>query len=179
MIADKTFSPCRGCGRLIRVETFPALLARMVPGQDGRPLVVGDDASCFYHPTRQAEVVCESCGRFLCALCDLEIKGRHLCPACLEKTTQDAPGPELVKERTRYDKVALALAVLPIITIWGTLLGAPAALFMVFRYWNRPGSLVGKGRWRPRLTFIVAAAVALLEIAGWAAGVVAIVINTA
>jgi len=174
MVSSPVFGPCRGCGRQLRVDTFPALLARTVPGRDGRPLIVGDNASCFFHPARQAEVICESCGRFLCALCDLEVNGRHLCSTCLEKTTREAPGIELVKERTRYDSIALTLAVLPIITIRGTLFGAPAALFVVFRYWNKPGSLVGKRGWRSRFLFASAAVVAMLEIAGWVATLAAI-----
>jgi len=41
------------------------------------------DAQCFFHPGRQALAICASCGRMLCALCDIEQSAAHTCPRCL------------------------------------------------------------------------------------------------
>jgi hypothetical protein len=42
------------------------------------------DAVCYVHVERRAERACDLCGRFMCALCDLEVGAMHLCPACFE-----------------------------------------------------------------------------------------------
>ncbi|MCF7853651.1 MAG: hypothetical protein K9N51_02545 [Candidatus Pacebacteria bacterium] len=65
--------------------------------------------------------------------------------------------------RFLYDNLALVLAVLPIFTIWLTLITAPAALFVCIRYSNMPCSLVRRSRWR----FLVAFLAALAQVVGW------------
>ncbi len=69
-----------------------------------------------------------------------------------------------------YDSVALAFAVLPALLIWPVLVGAPAALWVVFRRWRSPGSIVP----RTRLRYYLAALIALAEIAGMIAVIWAI-----
>jgi hypothetical protein len=120
------------------------------------------EASCFYHPQSRAAVPCDQCGRFLCSLCDLEIDGRHLCPACLVP----APGAQrtvlLDPRRTMYDTVVLLVAIAPIL-FWPFLIfSAPATLYLVFRYWKAPRSLVP----RTRVRFVIAALFALAELVG-------------
>src|SRR5580658_8979442 len=76
--------PCPACSIPIRIEVFPALSAPQAVGQSGETILVEGESSCFYHPAKRAVVACESCGRFLCALCDLDLNGQHLCPGCLD-----------------------------------------------------------------------------------------------
>ena len=87
---------------------------------------------------------CGRCGRFLCALCDLDIGGRHLCPACVADgpplttaTTasgERTAGGELANERFLYDRMALTLAAAPLLFLWPvTLFTAPVALFYAVR----------------------------------------------
>lgn len=61
-----------------------------------------------------------------------------------------------------YDSVALAFATFPALFIWPVLIGAPAALWVVFRRWRSPGSVVP----RTRIRFYLAALIALAEIVG-------------
>jgi uncharacterized paraquat-inducible protein A len=112
-------------------------------------------ASCFYHPQSRAAKVCEDCGRFLCALCDLEVDGRHICPRCFNKVENTVE-----PRRVMYDSVALAMSTLPALLFWPALIGAPWSLFIVFRRWNAPGSMVP----RTKIRFILAALFALTEI---------------
>jgi len=63
-----------------------------------------------------------------------------------------------------YDGIALALAGLPLLMFWLTLLTAPATLFVVWRYWGRVRPAVPR---RSRLRFVLAALLALAQIAGW------------
>ena len=70
-----------------------------------------------------------------------------------------------------YDSIALAVSTFPLLLFYFTLLSAPATLFIVWRYWNAPTSLLP----RTRVRFVIAAIIAVLEIAGWIALVLAII----
>ncbi len=123
---------------------------------------VEGDSTCYFHPSNQAATVCDDCGRYLCAVCELPSEdGRRLCPPCVsasrKKTT--AKADELVT----YDDMALLLAVLPILMWPFTLLTAPATLGLVIWGWRKPRSLVRPNRWR----LIVAGILAVLQIGGW------------
>ena len=111
----------------------------------------------------------------MCALCDLDLGGRHLCPACVTEGTPATASPgggdraraggELSNERFLYDHMALTLAVAPLVLLWPvTLFTAPAALFYAVRYWNDPprGFIP-----RRRYVIFTAALLALAEIAAW------------
>src|SRR5437899_2390725 len=75
---------CPSCGTGLFTVAFPALLKGPAAAQAGETLLVDGDVSCFYHPRKKAAAVCEYCGRFLCALCDVVLHDNHLCPACIE-----------------------------------------------------------------------------------------------
>lgn len=154
---------CPACGTPSQVEVFPALFRAKAIGSAGELIIVPGEAGCFYHPDKKAAVPCAECGRFLCALCDLELNGRHLCPACLETGQRQGRLAELEKHRTLYDSAALTLAVLPVLFWPVTIFTAPTVLYLVVHGWRQPGSLLRRSRWR----FVVAALLALAEIGGW------------
>src|SRR6266487_4437379 len=70
------FAPCPNCGALLAVEVFPALFRRIAPGRAAEAILIEGEAGCFYHPQKKAVAPCEVCGRFLCAVCDCEVKDR-------------------------------------------------------------------------------------------------------
>lgn len=154
---------CPSCRAHTQVEAFPALLRPTRRGRAGEALIVDDESSCYYHPGKKAVVPCDGCGRFLCALCDVEFEGRHLCPACVEagvnKGKLQAPGHGSVY----YDAIALALAVFPLLLFWITPITAPIALFVAVRYWNTPMSIFPRSKWR----FVAAIVLASLQLLGW------------
>jgi hypothetical protein len=117
---------------------------------------VSDQASCFYHPNKQASVPCDNCGRFLCALCDVDFGGKTLCPRCIENGAHYKSADALDAERVLYDKLALFLAVIP------TLFTQLFAIFLAIKHWTSPISIPQRGalRWR----WILAMVIALLEI---------------
>src|SRR4051812_10375500 len=80
---DGAFHLCPRCGDWVQAYVFPAL-RRLQPVTLAESALVEGQSSCFYHPQKLAAIACESCGRFLCALCDVEIGGVHRCPRCLE-----------------------------------------------------------------------------------------------
>ncbi len=155
--------PCPGCLMPLRMEVFPALWAEPEVGQGGETLVTEGESSCFYHPTKRATVACESCGRFLCALCDLDLNGQHLCPTCLQTGKRKGKIAQLDHHRTLYDSMALTLAFAPLLVPIFTIITAPCTLYTVIRRWNAPRSIVGRTRWRLVVAFIAA----VLQVIGW------------
>ena len=151
------------CGTQQQTELFPAFFRSTKSGSAGETIVVEGEAGCFFHPDKKAAAHCVECGRFLCALCDLELNGRHLCPGCLESGQRKGRLLELERRRTLYDSAALFFASLPLLVWPGTLITAPAALGLVFYGWNKPGSLIPRTRWR----FVLAFVLALAQVIGW------------
>ncbi len=157
------FSNCRSCNLPLRVDTFPALERPLPVGQDGAALAAPQTASCYYHARKKAAVVCTACGRFLCALCDMDINGKHICPACLETGRKERRIADLDGHRTLYDAIALALAVLPLLFFFVTCITAPLTLYVIVRYWKTPSSLLP----RTRVRFVLAGLIALVQMGGW------------
>jgi hypothetical protein len=139
---------------------FPALrrakpVARAVRSLDG-------DATCFFHAQNQAASVCDGCGRYVCAVCEVSGEdGRKLCPPCIsagrKKTVTKAD------EIVTYGSMATTLALLPLIMWPVTLVTAPTALILAIYGWKKPRSLVQPGSAR----FIMAILISSLEICGW------------
>ncbi len=161
---------CPGCQAPLLARVFPAFWQEPKVGQTAETVGSDEDASCFFHARKKAVVPCGRCGRFLCALCDIDLGGRHLCPVCAAEGTPAAAanpgdgGGELANGRVLYDRLALSLALLPLLMWPLTLFTAPAALFYALRHWNDPPrGLI------PRRRFVVMAAalISLVEVAGW------------
>ena len=155
---------CPSCGSGFIAEIFPALFRDPEAGL-GRAVVAAEgQAACFYHPLKKAEVPCDSCGRFLCALCDVELNGGHLCPNCLQSGRKKGQLRNLENERVLYDQIALSLSLLPLIFWPATLVTAPIAFYMAIRHWNTAVSLAPR---MCRLRFILAMLFSLPQIVGW------------
>jgi len=153
---------CPSCHVALLVEVYPALARPLADPAAAPQASLDGDSTCFNHTLYRASVPCGACGRFLCNLCDLVIGGRHLCPDCVHRSMQEnAPG--MTTERMLWDRLAMSLAVLPIITIYFTLLTAPAAIWISLRHWKSPGSLVAPGRWR----FVAASLFAVMQLSMW------------
>lgn len=157
-------SPCPLCGALVRVDAFPALVNPPASTQEGEKPVMGGEAGCFFHPRKKAVVPCAGCGRFLCALCDVEIGGRHLCPLCLETGKKKRTMKNLENHRVLCDNVALSLSILPLILVWVTIITAPMSLYYAIHHWKSPTSILP----RTKIRFIIAIILSLLQIGGWA-----------
>ena len=156
---------CPACRTPVSALVFPALL-RGHNGSAAGLAVEGSEATCFYHARKKAVVPCDRCGRFLCALCQVELSGENWCPSCIALHRKQGKLAGLDNRRMLYDNMALLLAVAPVATVafWVlTVLTAPATLFVVIRYWRAPSSLVP----RTKVRFVIAGVVALLQLAGW------------
>lgn len=154
---------CPSCGVSLRVDVFPALFREHETGFLGENIALETESSCFFHPQKRAVVPCAECGRFLCALCDIEFSGRHLCPQCLEVGGKKRTIKSLENQRVLYDDIALALAIIPAIFVWPTIITAPMSLFIAIRHWKTPLSIIPRTKFR----FIIAMVLSGLQITGW------------
>jgi len=154
---------CPRCGASVIVYVFPAFYREISEGLQPEALLIDSEASCYYHPDKKAVVPCSMCGRFLCALCDVQFTGKHLCISCLETSGKNKKISNLENHRVLYDSITLWIAILPMLFFFVTIITAPLAIFMVFRYWKAPSSIVS----RTKLRFIAAFLFAGLQIAGW------------
>ncbi len=151
---------CPACERQTRVVVFPAFSRPAVKGATAEAVMMEGEATCFYHAKKRAQVPCDECGRFLCAVCDLEVNGRHLCPQCLETGAKKGKVQSLERGRFRWDQVISTLLVLPLISCGFLLpLTSLAALVLVVWKWKSPPSLVSN----TRVLLIVCAALAFIE----------------
>jgi hypothetical protein len=161
---------CTRCAAKLELLPFPALWRAPPPAEPGQALATGSEAACYFHSTKRASVACDACGRFVCSLCAVELAGNPYCPECIDSGNRRAGVPTLETHRTLWDRIALAVAVIPTLLIYVTLLTAPIAIYLSVRHWNSPGSLVGRSRWR----FVVAIVVGTLQLLGMAAILVGI-----
>jgi hypothetical protein len=161
---------CPTCTTALRLTLFPALF-RPAPQIDPQSLLTAEgDATSFEHTTKRAVAVCHKCGRFLCALCEVQIAGQVWCPSCLIPANSPSPIQALEKRRTLFDSIALALATLPAMLIYPAFLAAPTAVYLSIRYWKKPSSIVPRGKWR----FVLALLFALAELGLMVFGIAAL-----
>src|SRR5690242_2965864 len=117
--------PCPSCKAGLLVNVFPALNRPPAAVRASEVLLIDGEASCFYHANKKAVVACEGCGRFLCALCDVELNDKHLCPQCLEAGRTKGKIKDLQNHRMLYDDLALTLSILPMLFVYPTIITAP------------------------------------------------------
>ncbi len=157
---------CPSCDTSVQVEVFPAFFQSTLTGAKAETIVETGTSSCFYHENKKAVIHCDTCGRFLCALCDLDIGGAHICPACAEAGRKKGNVAELETNRVMYDSAALVLAIGAFL-IWPiAVITAPTAIVLAVLSWRRPGSLVPRTRLRSYIAILVAI-LQLIGIAGF------------
>lgn len=133
------------------------------------------DACCYEHTSKRAASLCSNCGRFLCALCEVQLGSQTLCPDCVQGQKVTGKQNSLETFRVKYDSIALALATWPVLLISLTFITAPLALGLAIYGWKRPTSIVRRNRWR----IFTAAGLSALEIAGIVAFVLLIIAQAA
>jgi len=163
VLNTRSLSHCRSCDVLLRAEVFHAMFRKQAVETRNHAVALNDEAGCFYHSEKKAVIPCSVCGRFLCALCHVDLNGLPLCPLCLETGKKKQKIKNLENHRILYDTIVLSLAVYPLLLVWPTLLTAPLAVFMAIRYWKTPTSIIP----RSKLRLIAALVISGLQIFGW------------
>lgn len=139
---------CPVCDKRLLISSWPT-----VRQDNNASVALSDQATCFFHPEKTVKACCRRCGRFVCALCDLQLGAEHVCPACFERGRADADGRNSEAEwRYRdvlYDTIAVTVG-------WGWILfwpvwivALPAAIFLHVKYRKAPRSyLIPRSGWR-------------------------------
>lgn len=136
---------CPGCARPLEIQPFPGLTRIPAAGRPAESITGEGEAACFFHVTKKAVVPCDDCGRFLCALCDIELDGRHLCPSCLQAGQARGELPGLERSRTRWDLVVWFVN-LGLLTCIGAPIIAILNIVITSLCWNKPGSRTANHR---------------------------------
>ncbi len=135
---------CPHCGALLSTVVFPAAF-RTASAKPAEERLDNAEGSCFFHPTKKAERICESCGRFICSLCAIKDGERILCPSCHSKGMQQGPKREKI---LRYDKIALGILLASFLLSGGLLLpfGALISLAVCIVFYRKQNSFVCNSR---------------------------------
>lgn len=151
---------CQTCLTDFTCVRFPALQAkaeRVVP----HAVKVEAGATCFFHDENEAADTCAQCGRYLCAICAIDLGEGVTCASCIaskRKVSADA-----VESRILYDRIVLGLAFFPLLMWPFTVVTAPAALGLGIVGWKKPQSLVATSRVR----MVCAMVLATVQIVAW------------
>lgn len=145
---QKEWQRCPYCQRRMQFRLWPA-----IRHSSSAAAAMPDQATCFFHPEKAYQACCQRCGRFVCALCDLQLGAEHVCPTCFERG-RAASGPDGGKAEWRhrdvlYDSISMTLG-WSWILIWPTIVVAfPAAVFLHAKYRKAPRSyLIPRSGWR-------------------------------
>ena len=139
---------CPYCDKRLQLWLWPVMhhntsAAAAMPNQ----------ATCFFHPEKAFQACCQRCGRFVCALCDLQLGAEHVCPTCFERgrvdTGLNGGQAEWRHRDVLYDSIALVIGWCWII-FWPVLLVAlPMVIFLHVKYRKAPRSyLIPRSGWR-------------------------------
>ncbi len=145
---------CPYCSKRLLMRVWP-----IVRQNSNAATALSDQATCFFHPDKAFQACCQRCGRFLCALCDLQLGSEHVCPSCFERGRADsdvsAAKAEWRYRDVHYDSIALTVG-------WGWILfwpsivvALPAVIFLHVRYRKAPRSyLIPRSGWRFWMAYV-------------------------
>lgn len=153
-------SLCPACAAPVLVALFPAYGRGLDAAGAGTAVVTEGEAGCFFHPGRQAARVCGGCGRFLCALCDVEFAGGQWCPKCLADARR-AASASFPQTRLRHDYIIWAVLALTVVMFPIGVVTGPGAFLYALWAWRRPPSLVAASRARLAGAMVAAALLGL------------------
>lgn len=155
---------CPACSRPVEGLIFPSYYRAPSAGKTAEALVATEDAGCFYHPQSRAQVPCDACGRFLCALCDIELQGQHLCPACVNMGRKKRQIRQLDEGRVLYGGMAAVVSLLPLLIFWPlSIITGPLSVFIAIYGWRKPQSITGARR----LSYVIAIILGLAQTGAW------------
>jgi hypothetical protein len=136
------------CGEQLQIRAWP-VLRHNTNSLSALP----EQATCFFHPEKAFQGCCQRCGRFVCALCDLQLGTEHVCPTCFDRgrseTRVEGGKAEWRHRDVLYDSIAVSLGWMWIL-VWPVFVAAlPGSIFLHIKYRNAPRSyLIPRSGWR-------------------------------
>ena len=143
---ENGWQTCPYCEKRLQVRVWP-----IVRHNTSAATAISDQATCFFHPDKAFQACCQRCGRFVCALCDLQLGAEHVCPACFER---GRAGAEAGKAEWRYRDVLYDSIALTVgwgwILFWPLIVAAiPTVIVLHVKYRKAPRSyLIARSGWR-------------------------------
>ncbi len=139
---------CPYCEKRLQIRVWP-----VVRQNTNAAAALSDQATCFFHPDKAFQACCQRCGRFVCALCDLQLGAEHVCPTCFERGRGDsvveAGKAEWRHRDVLYDSIAVTIG-WGWILFWPVIVAAiPTAILLHVKYRKAPRSyLIARSGWR-------------------------------
>jgi hypothetical protein len=146
--ASSGWQNCPYCEKRLRIRIWP--VARQ---KTNAASAMSEQATCFFHPEKAYEACCQRCGRFVCALCDLQLGAEHVCPTCFERGRTDtglhAGTAEWRHRDILYDSIAVTIG-WGWILIWPFIVAAlPATIVLHVKFRKAPRAyLIPRSGWR-------------------------------
>lgn len=139
---------CPYCEKRLQIRFWP-----VVRQSTNAVAALSDQSTCFFHPDKAFQACCQRCGRFVCALCDLQLGAEHICPACFERgragSGREAGKAEWRHRDVLYDSIALTIGWLWILFSPSILAAAPGVIYLHVKYRRAPRSyLIPRAGWR-------------------------------
>jgi hypothetical protein len=154
-IATKTgWQNCPYCQKRLQIGVWP-----VTRQSTNAAVALSDQATCFFHPDKAFQACCQRCGRFVCALCDLQLGAEHVCPSCFERGRGiSVAAPEKAEWRHRdvlYDSIALTVG-WGWILFWPTIVAAiPTVIVLHIKFRKAPrSSLIPRYGWRFWMAYV-------------------------
>lgn len=145
---------CPYCGKRLQISVWP-----LVRPNTNAAVALSDQATCFFHPDKAFQACCQRCGRFVCALCDLQLGAEHVCPTCFERgranSGADASKAEWRHRDVLYDSIALTVG-WGWILFWPTIVAAiPTVIVLHIKFRKAPrSSLIPRYGWRFWMAYV-------------------------
>lgn len=139
---------CPYCEKRLHIRFWPAIRRNA-----NAAVAIADQATCFFHPDKAFQACCQRCGRFVCALCDLQLGAEHVCPTCFERgrtnSVLEGSNAEWRHRDVLYDSISLTLGWAWIL-FWPVIVAAfPTAIVLHVKYRKAPRSyLIPRSGWR-------------------------------
>lgn len=131
------FIRCRKCSEQLFISVYPALFKPLDTGVSAEKLLIDTEASCFNHAEKKAVSVCESCGIYICALCEISNGKKTVCANCYSQnlaTKKDA----VTKDYVSYSRVASSIMLYSLFMYPVLVVTAPAALIYSIKHYGKP-----------------------------------------
>ena len=139
---------CPSCANRLQIRFWP-----VTRKSNQAAAALSDQATCFFHPDKSFQACCHRCGRFVCALCDLQLGKEHVCPACFERgrggSVTEAGKGEWRHRDVLFDSIAMTIGWVWILVRPAFVAALPTVIFLHVKYRKAPGSyLIPRSGWR-------------------------------
>lgn len=145
---------CKSCNTEVNVNIFPSLFQPIKKGQSAEKVVEELESSCFNHVEKKAVSICDDCGIYICALCEIDRGEKKICSACFNQSLVGEKADELTRDYRQYSKIGAYL-------LWGMLftygITAPISLFYSIKnYGKTEGFFRGRKNLKASINIIIA-----------------------